>query len=136
MNPILRKKLQILVFLALADKEFADQEREFIEKICTRNELDPQIIDELINDPEPIGSLGALSYSKSVEYLTDSIMLMVVDGKVLPGEILFCQDIAIRLGFSKMATDDLIGIVSDSKSISREQLERQVFELPHAMKSI
>lgn len=134
MNPILRKKLQILVFLALADKDFADQEREFIENICTRNELDLEIIDELINDPEPIGSLGALSYNKSVEYLTDSILLMVVDGKVLSGEVLFCQDIAIRLGFSKRATDDLIGMVSDSKSISRDRLEKQVLELPHALK--
>ena len=34
MNQILRKKLKILVLLALADKEFADLEREFIEKIC------------------------------------------------------------------------------------------------------
>ncbi len=58
MNQILRKKLKILVLLALADKEFADQEREFIEKICLRNKVEPGIIDELINDPVPIGSLG------------------------------------------------------------------------------
>jgi len=134
MNPIIRKKLKILVFLALADKHFADQEREFIEKICERNELDPRIIDELINDPEPIGSLGALSYQKSVEYLTDSVMLMVVDGKVLPSEILFCQDIAIRLGFSKRAADELIGMVSSGKTISRERLNKQVLRLPHDMK--
>ena len=134
MNPILRKKLQILVQLALADREFAEEERIFIEKICDRNGVDPSVIDQLADDREPVGSLGALSYQKSVEYLTDSIMLMLVDGKVLPGEVIFCQDVAIRLGFSKLATDELISIVSRNKRLSRSSLERQVMELPHTMK--
>ena len=134
MNPVLQKKLKILVFLALADKDFAKEERAFIEKICERNNLEPSIIDDLIKDPEPIGSLGALSYEKAVEYLTDSIMLMAVDGKVLSGEVLFCEDTAMRLGFSKAATDDLIQMVSTNHSIKRSKLERQVRELPHSMR--
>ncbi len=59
---------------------------------------------------------------------------MLVDGKVLPGEVLFCQDIAMRLGFSKRATDDLIAMVSDKKTISQGRLQRKVKEMPHAMK--
>jgi len=136
MNPILQKKLKILVLLALADKDFAPREREFIENICLRNDLDTGIIDELIKDTTPIGSLGALSYQKSVEYLTDSIMVMLVDGKVLPGEVLFCEDIAMRLGFSKTAADELISLVSEMKTINRDRLERLVYEVPHSMKGI
>ncbi len=134
MNPILRKKLEILVYLALSDKEFADKERDFINNICDRNHIDPSVVEEILEEPMDIGSLGALSYDKSVEYLTDCLMLMLVDGKVLPGEILFCEDIAIRLGFPKKSTDELISHVSRQKGISRKRVVEQIQELPHMMK--
>jgi len=134
MNPILRKKLKILVFLALADKIFAPEEREFIKSICERHDVDPATIDELQNEPEPIGSLGALSYNKAAEYLTDIILLMLVDGQVLPGEVLFCQDIGIRLGFPIHAVDDLISAVSKQRTITRDRVQEKVLELPHRLK--
>ena len=134
MNPVLRKKLNILVSLAMADKDFAPQERDFITNICERNQLEPRVIDELMAHPDPIEGLGALSYEKSVEYMVDSIQLMLVDGQILPGEVIFCQDIAIRLGFSKLATDELIRQVSRTKTISRTLLEKNVRELPHLSK--
>lgn len=135
MDAVLRKKINILIHLAGADGHFDDSERAFIYNICLRHGVDLDTIGDLIADPESIGSLGALSHATSVDYLTESILLMLVDGKVLPAEILFCQDMGIRLGFSKSGVDELIEEIKEDFGIKYEELHKHVLSLPHPNKS-
>lgn len=134
MNPVLRKKLSILVHLAESDGEFAPKEKKYIKDISMRHGASNEEVNELIKHPEPIGSLGALSYPMMVEYMTDSLMLMLVDGKVLKPEILLCEDIGLRLGFTKNAVDKLINEIKASIDMSREELMLKVNALPHSSK--
>ena len=135
MDAVLRKKINILIHLASADGHFDDSERAFIYNICLRHKVDLDTIGDLIADPEPIGSLGALPHHTAVDYFTESILLMLVDGKVLPSEILFCQDMGIRLGFPKSAVDELIHDIKDDFHISYDDLHKHVDALPHPSKS-
>ena len=134
MDAVLRKKLNILIHLAGADGHFDDSERAFIYNICLRHGVDLDSIGDLIAEPESIGSLGALSHVTAVDYLTESILLMLVDGKVLPSEILFCQDMGLRLGFHKAAVDQLIHEIKDDFGIKYDDLHEHVFALPHPSK--
>ena len=134
MDAILRKKINILIHLAGADGHFDDTERAFIYNICLRHGVDLDTIGDLIAEPESIGSLGALSHATAVDYLTESILLMMVDGKVLPSEILFCQDMGLRLGFQKAAVDQLIHEIKDDFGIKYDDLHEHVFALPHPTK--
>ena len=135
MDAVLRKKINILIHLASADGHFDDSERAFIYNISLRHGVDLDSIGDMIEDPEPIGSLGALSHATAVDYLTESILLMLVDGKVLPSEILFCQDMGIRLGFPKLAVDELIEDIKEDLHISYDDLYASVLALPHPNKS-
>ncbi len=135
MDAVLRKKINILIHLAGADGHFDDSERAFIYNICLRHGVDLDTIGDLIADPEPIGSLGALSHATAVDYLTESILLMLVDGKVLPSEVLFCQDMGLRLGFPKVAVDNLIDEIKEDFDISYDELHQLVADLPHPSKS-
>lgn len=134
MDAVLRKKINILIHLAGADGHFDDSERAFIYNICLRHGVDLDTIGDLIAEPESIGSLGALSYATTVDYLTESILLMLVDGKVLPSEILFCQDMGLRLGFQKSTVDRLIDEIKEDFEIKYEELHAHVFALPHPNK--
>ncbi len=134
MDAVLRKKINILIHLAGADGHFDDSERAFIYNICLRHGVDLDTIGDLIAEPESIGSLGALSHATAVDYLTESILLMLVDGKVLPGEILFCQDMGIRLGFPKSAVDELIEGIKEDFYIKYDELHEHVLALPHPNK--
>jgi hypothetical protein len=60
---------------------------------------------ELIRNPQPIDSLGALSQDQKFEYLMSSIELVFVDQNVFESEIIFCKNIAIKLGFKKGVID-------------------------------
>ena len=134
MNPLLKKKLSILVRLADVDGEFANIERSYIEDIALKNGLTEKELYNILDHPDPIGGLGALSYEKSVEYMCDSLSLIAIDNKVLPSEVLLCEDIALKLGFPKMGVDSIINQLKIDPQLPSNKIEEAVRMLPHHAK--
>ena len=108
MDIVTKKQLNILIQLAEADKHFAKIEREMIFKIARDRKFPEETVTELIRNPEPIDSLGALSHDQKFEYLMSSIELVFADHNVFESEIIFCKNIAIKLGFKKGVIDFFI----------------------------
>ncbi|MDH4089979.1 MAG: TerB family tellurite resistance protein [Cyclobacteriaceae bacterium] len=108
MDIITKKKLNILIQLAEADKHFASIERDFIFKIARDRKFPEEEVNDLIRNPQPIDSLGALSLDQKFDYLISSIDLVFVDHNVFESEIIFCKNIAIKLGFKKGIIDYFI----------------------------
>jgi uncharacterized tellurite resistance protein B-like protein len=108
MDIVTKKQLNILIQLAEADKHFAKIERELILKIARERKFPEEEVLELIRNPEPIDSLGALSLDQKFEYLMSSIELVYIDQNVFESEIIFTKNIAIKLGFKKGVIDFII----------------------------
>ena len=108
MDIVTKKQLNILIQLAEADKHFAKIEREMIFKIASDRKFPEKEVMELIKNPEPIDSLGALSPDQKFEYLISCIELVFIDQNVFESEIIFCKNIAIKLGFKKGIIDYFI----------------------------
>ena len=108
MDIVTKKKLNILIQLAEADKHFAKAEREMIFKIAKERQFSEKDVEALIRNPEPIDSLGALSTNQKFDYLLACIDLMFVDQKIFESELIFCRGIAIKLGFKKNVIDFLV----------------------------
>lgn len=105
MDIVTKKQLNILIQLAEADKHFAKIEREMIFKIAKERNFPEQMVNDLIRNPEPIETLGALSGEQKFEYLMSSIDLIFADQNIFESELLFCKNIAIKLGFKKNIID-------------------------------
>ena len=105
MDIVTKKQLNILIQLAEADKHFAKIERELIFKIAKDRNFPEESVNDLIRNPEPIDSLGALSNDQKFEYLMSSIELVFIDQNVFESEVIFCKNIAIKLGFKKSVID-------------------------------
>lgn len=135
MNAVLKKKLNILVQLAAVDGSFVQKEKSLIKSICERHGLTKKDLDEIMISPEPIGSLGALSYRTILEYMSESLLLMLVDGKILQSEVLFCEDIGLRLGFTKATIDELIDKLRNRIDIDENSLKKLVASLPHPLRA-
>lgn len=105
---VTRKKLNILIQLAMADKDFDAAERELIYKIALEHKFSLAEVDDLIRNPEPIGTLGALSEVQKADYLLASIEMVLADHRVVESEILMSQHIAIKLGYFKNVVNHLI----------------------------
>ncbi|MEI9918272.1 MAG: TerB family tellurite resistance protein [Bacteroidota bacterium] len=123
MDIVTKKQLNILIQLAEADKHFAKVEREMVFRIARERNFPEDAVNEIIRNPEPIGTLGALSNDQKFEYLIECIMLMFIDQKVFESEIIFCKSIAIKLGFMKNVVDFLS---KNFSSHSREELKKTV----------
>jgi hypothetical protein len=108
MDIVTKKQLNILIQLAEADKHFAKVEREMIFQIARERNFAENIVADLIRNPEPIDSLGALSSDQKFEYLLSCIDLIFADQNVFESEVIFCKNIAIKLGFKKGVIDYFI----------------------------
>jgi hypothetical protein len=108
MDIVTKKQLNILIQLAEADKHFAKIERDLIFKIAKERKFSEEEVNDLIRNPQPIDSLGALSLDQKFEYLWSAIELVFADQNVFESEIIFCKNIAIKLGFKKGIIDFFI----------------------------
>jgi len=124
MDIVTKKQLNILIQLAEADKHFAKTERDMIYKIAHDRKFSDESVTNLIRNPEPIDTLGALSNDQKFEYLMACIELMFADHKIFESELIFCKSIAIKLGFKKNVVDC---IVETREKITREDLKTKVF---------
>lgn len=123
MDIVTKKQLNILIQLAEADKHFAKVEREMVFRIAKERNFPEEAVNDIIRNPEPIGTLGALSNDQKFEYLIECILLMFADQKVFESEIIFCKSIAIKLGFMKNVVDFLS---KNFSALSREELKKTV----------
>src|SRR6187551_1390567 len=124
MDIVTKKQLNILIQLAEADKHFAKTERDMIYKIAQDHKFSDESVTNLIRNPEPIDTLGALSNDQKFEYLMACIDLMFADHKIFESELIFCKSIAIKLGFKKNVVDY---VVEGYDKIAREELKKKVF---------
>lgn len=125
MDIVTKKKLNILIQLAEADKHFAKSEREMIYKIAKDRKFPPDQVDSLIRNPEPIDTFGALSTDQRFDYLISCIELIFIDQNIFESELIFCRGIAIKLDFKKNVVDFLIENINQKPLI---ELKNKVFQ--------
>jgi hypothetical protein len=125
MDIVTKKQLNILIQLAEADKHFAKAERDMIFRIAKERNFPEDKVTELIKNPEPIDTLGALSADQKFEYLMSTMDLVFVDQNVFESEIIFSKSIAIKLGFKKGVIDFIIANYNDK---SREEIRAIIFK--------
>ena len=125
MDIVTKKKLNILIQLAEADKHFAKSEREMIFKIAKDRQFPEETVTALIRNPEPIDTLGALSINQKFDYLISCVDLIFVDQKVFESEVIFARGIAIKLGFKKNVIDYLL---ENSSKKPLNELKSTIFQ--------
>jgi len=125
---MLKDQINILSQLAHADNELAEKERTMIQQIGMANGMSKEEVNEVIDNPEPIGDLQAMSDEEKYEYLYNIVQLMKIDGKVYKSEIVFCQEMAEKLGYRKNVISELSSYIYSDPSITsdRELLKKKI----------
>lgn len=118
---MIKRQLNILIQLATADGSLANKERKLIEHIAKVNNFDEAEIKELLNQPEPIPDLQHLSEDERFEYLYMVIQLMKIDGQVFKSEIVFCEEMAEKLGYKKKVVAELSKNIYSDPSITADR---------------
>jgi hypothetical protein len=116
-----KAELNVLINLAASDKNVADRESKLIHLIGKANGLSVEEIDTMLKNPKPIGNIDTLTPEEKFEHLYYLIQLMKMDGQVFRSEIIFCEQIAERLGFKKGVVGELSQHIYSDPTITADR---------------
>ncbi len=117
--------LSMLIQLALSDGDFAGPEKNLIYMIGKANGIKEVEIEELVNKhfkKEPVAiEFKALSEAERFEFLYNIIQLMKIDNEVFLSEIRYCEKMAEKLGYQKIAVREISAKVYGDPSITADK---------------
>src|SRR3546814_8670212 len=115
-----KAELNVLINLAASDKNVAELESKLIHLIGQANGISKDDINHMLKNPQPIHSSGSLTADEKFEHLYNLIQLMKMDGQVFRSEIIFCEQIAEKLGYKKAVVGEISQQVYSDPSITSE----------------
>lgn len=116
-----KAELNVLINLAASDQNVAERESKLIHLIGKANGISKEEVDALLSSPKPIGSIDSLTSDEKFEHLYHLIQLMKMDGQVFRSEIVFCEQIAEKLGFKKSVVAEISQHVYSDPSITADR---------------
>ena len=116
-----KSELNVLINLAASDKSVADRESKLIHLIGKANGFSKEEIDKMLANPQPIGDITSLTQDEKFEHLYHLIQLMKMDGLVFRSEIVFCEQIAERLGYKRGVVGELSQHIYSDPSITADR---------------
>lgn len=116
-----KAELNVLINLAASDKRVAERESKLIQLIAKANGIDKEEVDKMLSNPLPIGNINSLTNDEKFEHLYNLIQLMKMDGQVFRSEIVFCEQIAEKLGFKRGVVGEISQHVYSDPSITADR---------------
>ena len=116
MDYLLKKQLHILIQLAMSDNVFTDSEKKTIIKIGKEHGGTESEIEKIIAKPNLKESLAPMTLTQKMDFLLDSMMVVLADEKINPAENKFVRQIAKKLGFK----DDVVSFLIEYQSMDRK----------------
>jgi uncharacterized membrane protein YebE (DUF533 family) len=116
-----KAELNVLINLAASDKNVAAREAKLIHLIGKANGISKEDIDQLLEKPQPISNINTLTPEEKFEHLYYLIQLMKMDGQVFRSEIIFCEQIAERLGYKKGVVGELSQHIYSDPTITADR---------------
>ena len=119
-----------IVRVALADGEFAPEERAFLDKLASRLDISKEEYDEILENPLKYPINPPYSYEQRLERLYDLGRMVHTDHHLGDKQLVLLRKLALALGF----TSDNVDYIIDKamKLIDQKvDLDGFVFEMEH-----
>ncbi len=122
-----KAELNVLINLAASDNNVAEKEAKLIHMIGKANGISTDEINQMMKNPKPITGLANLTSDEKFTHLYYLIQLMKMDGQVFRSEIVFCEQIAEKLGYKKAVVAEISQHVYSDPSITadREMIKKK-----------
>jgi uncharacterized membrane protein YebE (DUF533 family) len=116
-----KAELNVLINLAASDNNVAEKESKLIHTIGKANGISTDEINHMLKNPKPITNLNTLTNDEKFTHLYYLIQLMKMDGQVFRSEVVFCEQIAERLGYKKAVVAEISQHVYSDPSITADR---------------
>lgn len=109
----IKKQLSILIQLAKVDRSYDQPEKALINDFGHTFNISRNELEEIERNPVPIENISNFTSEEKFKLLYNVVRLAKVDRKILPNEIIYCQEIATKLGFKRKVVSALLPYVND-----------------------
>jgi uncharacterized membrane protein YebE (DUF533 family) len=116
-----KAELNVLINLAASDNSVAEKEAKLIHMIGKANGISTDEINKMLQSPKPIDNIASLTSDQKFEHLYYLIQLMKMDGQVFRSEVVFCEQIAERLGYKRSVVAEISQHVYSDPSITADR---------------
>lgn len=116
-----KAELNVLINLAASDRNVADRESKLIHMIGKANGISTDEINNMLKNPKPINDISSLTNDEKFTHLYYLIQLMKMDGQVFRSEVVFCEQIAEKLGYKKAVVAEISQHVYSDPSITADR---------------
>lgn len=116
-----KAELNVLINLAASDRNVAEKESKLIHSIGKANGISKEEINDMLKSPQPINDLNSLTNDEKFTHLYYLIQLMKMDGQVFRSEVVFCEQIAEKLGYKKGVVAEISQHVYSDPSITADR---------------
>lgn len=116
-----KAELNVLINLAASDRNVAEKESKLIHTIGKANGISTEEINQMLKNPKPINNLDTLTPDEKFAHLYYLIQLMKMDGQVFRSEVVFCEQIAEKLGYKKAVVAEISQHVYSDPSITADR---------------
>jgi tellurite resistance protein len=123
MNETVRRKLNILVYLAKIDGKFHKSEKALLTDFVKQHNFDPEQFKSLVEEPEKLEPEKVVE-KKELMFL--ALKLIKADEILDPLEMDFCKSLAEKLGFKP----ELVNYFADSE-LTKEYFEKEIENWVH-----
>jgi hypothetical protein len=101
-------QMKLLISLAQIDGKVADRERNYIVNIGRANGIYPDEIALLFDQRHDLRVPANLPPDEKFRYIFSLVQLMKIDERMYKEEIIFCSQIATKLGYEQQVMFDLM----------------------------
>lgn len=101
-------QLKLLVNLARADGEIAEEEKKYLFNIGIANNVDKKEVEKMLQFDQSENLPENISEEERFNLLFKLVQLMKTDGKIYKEEIRYCSKIASRLGYREEVIFELM----------------------------
>ena len=113
-----REHISILVHMSLNKPEDLHKRREYLYAIGRSKDLTDNEVDYLIEFPDSVPNLETLTEEDTFECLYTCVQFMKYNKKIRRKEVKYCEEIAIRLGYSPQVILELSAFIYSDPSLS------------------
>jgi hypothetical protein len=101
-------QMKLLINMARIDGNVGEREKNYIVNIGRANGIYPDQITALLNQHHELIIPKSISQDQGFDYLLSVVQLMKIDERMYKEEIIFCSEIANKLGYDKQVMFELM----------------------------
>lgn len=101
-------QMKLLINMARVDGNVGEREKNYIINIGRANGIYPDQITSLLNQHHDLIIPKNMTPEQRFDYLISVVQLMKIDERMYKEEIVFCSEIANRLGYDKQVLFELM----------------------------